>query len=68
MLIVMLFVVPVCFNTTYCGGKPLSNKSISFSQCCFGLSGISFATSGQCLLCPKGTENINYYYILKVLS
>ena len=49
----MYFVAPVCFNTTYCGGESVSDDLISFEQCCFELSGVSFASSGQCSLCPK---------------
>ena len=43
---------PVCFNTTYCGGEPITDNLISFDQCCFELSAVSFASPGQCLLCP----------------
>ena len=52
----MYFVAPVCFNTTYCGGESarLSYDLVSFHQCCFELYGVSFVSSGQCLLCPKG--------------
>ena len=48
----MLFVAPVCFNTTYCEGESVGDHLLSFEQCCFELSGVSFASSGQCLLCP----------------
>ena len=48
----MYFVAPVCFNTSYCDGESLSDYLLSFEQCCSGLSGVSFASSGQCLLCP----------------
>ena len=49
----MCFVAPVCFNTTYCGGESVSDDLLSYEQCCFELSGVSFASSGQCVLCPK---------------
>ena len=49
----MYFVAPVCFNTTYCDGESVSEDFLSFEQCCFELSGVSFASSGQCSLCPK---------------
>ena len=50
---VTYFTAPVCFNTTYCGGESISDGLISFDQCCFELFGVSFVSSGQCLLCPK---------------
>ena len=50
----MYSLAPVCFSTTYCGGQSVSNESLSFHQCCSGLSGVSFVSHGQCLLCPKG--------------
>ena len=50
--ILMYFVAPVCFNTTYCDGESLSDDLLSFEQCCFELSAVSFAAPGQCLLCP----------------
>ena len=49
----MYFIAPVCFNTTYCGGESVSDDLLSYEQCCFGLSGVSFAITGQCVLCPK---------------
>ena len=49
----VFFIAPVCFNTTYCGGQSISNNSVSFQQCCFELFAKSFASPGQCLLCPK---------------
>ena len=52
MCIPMYFVAPVCFNTVCCEGESVSNGLLSFEQCCFELSGVSFASSGQCLLCP----------------
>ena len=53
--VVMCLVAPVCFiNTTYCGGKSLGDNLVSFHQCCFELSGASFASFGRCLPCPKG--------------
>ena len=45
-------IAPVCFNTMDCEGVPVSDDSISFAQCCFGLSAVSFALPGQCSLCP----------------
>ena len=60
----MQFTAPVCFNTTYCGGESVSDDLLSFNQCCFELSGVSFASSGQCLLCPKGTDiNVTFVYL-----
>ena len=50
---VIHFVAPVCFNTTYCGGESVIDNLLSFEQCCFELSGASFASSGQCRLCPE---------------
>jgi len=35
-----------------CEGVPVSDDSISFAQCCFGLSAVSFALPGRCSLCP----------------
>ena len=49
----MYFVAPVCFNTTDCEGESVTDDLISFEQCCSELSAVSFASSGQCLLCPK---------------
>ena len=50
----MYFIAPVCYNTTYCGGESVSDdNSLSFGQCCYELSGVSYASPGQCLLCPK---------------
>ena len=49
----MYSVAPVCFNTTYCEGELVNHSSLSFHQCCFGLFGVSFASPGQCLICPK---------------
>ena len=49
----MYFVAPVCFNTTYCDGESVREDFLSFEQCCFELSAVSFVSSGQCLLCPK---------------
>jgi len=51
--VIIYFVAPVCFNTTQCGGESAIDYFISFEQCCYELSGVSFASSGQCLLCPK---------------
>ena len=48
-----IYVAPVCFNTTYCGGESVGSNLLSYEQCCFELSGVSFATPGQCVLCPK---------------
>ena len=50
---VRIFIAPVCFNTTYCEGESVNDDLLSYEQCCFELSGVSFASSGQCLLCPK---------------
>ena len=51
-VIYVLYVAPVCFNAMDCEGDPVSDDSISFAQCCFGLSAVSFALPGQCSLCP----------------
>ena len=51
--VMICFVAPVCFNTTYCGGELVSDDLMSYGQCCFELFGFSFASSAQCLLCPK---------------
>ena len=67
MYIVMYFIAPVCFNTTYCGGESVSDNLLSFHQCCFEFYGVSFASSGQCLLCPTGNyvqTTIIYVYAL----
>ena len=53
LLIAMYFAAPVCFNTTYCEGESVGDDLLSFDQCCFDLFGVSFASPGQCLLCPK---------------
>ena len=55
----MCFIASVCFNTTYCEGESVSSDLLSFEKCCFELSAVSFALSGQCLLCPIP----NTYYI-----
>ena len=58
----MYFVAPVCFNTTDCGRESVSDDLLSFEQCCFELSAVSFASPGQCLLCPKsGKLNTNKF-------
>ena len=66
MCVVIYFVAPVCFNTTYCEGESFSDYLLSFEECCSELSGVSFASSGQCLLCKTGTQckmyKINKYY------
>ena len=61
------FIAPVCFNTTYCGGESVSDDLLSYEQCCFELSGVSFVSPGQCVLCPKSgtcapTLTIDYHY------
>ena len=48
----LCLIAPVCFNTMDCEGVPVSDDSISFAQCCFGLSAVSFALPGRCSLCP----------------
>ena len=60
----MYIVAPVCFNTTYCDGESLSDDLLSFDQCCFELSAVSFASSGQCLLCPR-TGNLRKQIIIQ---
>ena len=57
----MYFAAPVCFNTTYCGGKSIRDDLLSFGQCCFELFGVSFASPEQCLLCPKSGTYIHKY-------
>ena len=66
-IIVIHFVAPVCFNTTYCGGESVSDNLLSFEQCCFELSGASFASSGQCLLCPETGNLINKLFFSVVI-
>ena len=68
--IVYLCVAPVCFNTTYCGGKTIGNNFLTIHQCCVELSGVSFVSSEQCVLCPKGMYVllIMYYITFLVLS
>ena len=61
----ILNVAPVCFNTTYCEEESVSDYLISFDQCCFELSAVSFASAGQCLLCPKTGMYICYYSLVK---
>ena len=62
---VLHFVAPVCFNTTQCDGASIGNNSLSYGQCCFELYGVSFASPGQCLLCPKSGTNLHAYaYVL----
>ena len=48
------YIAPVCFNTTYCGGESVNDNLVSFHWCCFEFYGVSFASPGQCLLCPTG--------------
>ena len=59
----MYFAAPVCFNTTHCEGKSFSDYLLSFEECCFELSGVSFTSAGRCLLCQTGNvknlQNIN---------
>ena len=47
-----VYSAPVCFNTTFCEGEPIGDNLLSFDQCCFELSAVSFASSGQCMVCP----------------
>lgn len=60
---VCIFVAPTCFSTTYCGGVSFDNNSVSYDQCCLDLLGNSFASPGQCLLCPK-TGNVKQKQLL----
>ena len=60
-LFCMYFAAPVCFNTTHCGGTSIGNNSLSYGQCCFELSGVSFAAPGQCLLCPKSGTHMHVH-------
>ena len=61
MYVHMCFVAPVCFDTTYCGGESFTDDELSFEQCCFELSGVSFASPEHCLLCPIGSDINNVY-------
>ena len=54
----VVYTAPVCFNLTGCEGE-VGNQSISFAECCFGLSAVSYASRGRCLRCPT-TGNILY--------
>ena len=58
--VVMYSVAPICFSTSYCGGESVSDDPLSFYQCCFELSGVSFISSGQCLICPEGIAEYKY--------
>ena len=49
-----------------CEGVPVSDDSISFAQCCFGLSAVSFALPGQCSLCP--TPSASKFSIIVYLT
>ena len=53
MHVVMNFAAPVCFNATSCEEESVSDDLLSFEQCCFESSGVSFASPGQCLTCPQ---------------
>ena len=57
------FTAPVCFNTTSCDGQSAGDMFVSFDQCCFELSGVSYASSGQCLLCPTTGMYIDQYNV-----
>ena len=59
----MYLTAPVCFSTPYCGEEPVSHNLLSFHQCCDEVFGVSFVSSGQCLLCPKG--NVASYILKK---
>ena len=60
----VLYIAPVCFNTTYCEEESVSDDLLSFNHCCFELFAVSFTSSGQCLLCPK----IGMYVIFKMFT
>ena len=49
-----------------CEGVPVSDDSISFAQCCFGLSAVSFALPGRCSLCP--TPSASKFSIINYLT
>ena len=71
--VMMCSVAPVCYNTTYCGGESVSGDLLSYEQCCFESSGVSFASPGQCVLCPKSgtcapTLTIDYHYADKLCT
>ena len=51
--IAMHFTAPVCYNTTSCEGETVSDNLMSFHHCCSKLSGVSYASSGQCFLCQR---------------
>ena len=59
----MYFVAPVCYNTTHCGGESVSDDLLSYEQCCFGSAGVSFASPGQCVQCPKSGTYVHKTYI-----
>ena len=62
-LCLLHFTAPVCFNTTGCEEEPVSYDHMSFAHCCFELSGISYASAGQCLLCPTSGIDIKYRHL-----
>ena len=49
---IVYFTAPTCFNQTGCEDA-VGNHSLSFLECCFELFAVSYASPGQCLLCPK---------------
>ena len=56
-----------------CEGVPVSDDSISFAQCCFGLSAVSFASPAQCSLCPtpsasKAQSKFVIYFISSAMA
>ena len=61
-------IAPVCYNTTYCGGESVGDNLLSYEQCCFELSGVSFASSGQCVLCPKSGMFFLIIIIVQITS
>ena len=67
---VLYFAAPICFNATQCGGASIGDNSLSYGQCCFELYGVSFASPGQCLLCPKSGTNMHAcaYILLNIVE
>ena len=57
-----IYAAPVCFKTNNCEGESVnSDNSLSLKQCCFELSGVSFASPQQCMVCPKTGTYIRMY-------
>ena len=68
LIIVIHFIAPVCFTTTYCGGQKVTDDLLTFYECCIVFSGMSYFSSGRCFMCPKGMYICTYvctlmYYV-----